>query len=817
MAELIGGAALGAAFGELLKVVMEQTGKTARFKSYLKRLQQTLLTIEPGFEETKKLSARLGRTEREIESYLEKAKELVLKCPRIHVWNVYKKFVYANKLIRLDDDLLRFFQIDVPLRTLNTSMRVENQVKILSQKMDRAFSIGPLPEATTRAGGFSDSCRVPGLPDLIIGMEQHLVDLKHMLLKKDTRVLVVTAPGGCGKTTLAKMLCHDKEIKDIFGENILYLTVSASSNLKIIAQKIFDHFGKTQRTFQSEEDAKNQLENLLRQVGSDQMLLVLDDVWDGSESIVQDLVFQSTGLFKILVTSRSSFPRFSKYELSLLNEKDAKTLLSYSAFPEDGIPNVPDDLVNKMVKSCKGLPLALTVVGASLRGQPRVKWEATLKKWSDGQSIMESHKHLLHRLQTSIDALDEFPDVKECFLDLGSFPEDDKIAETALLDMWVELYGLDNEGMYASENLLNLSLRNLVNLVPISKDATDMEGYCREHYVTQHDLLRELAIHLNDQKPIPERKRLFMEIHRDDFPKWWIEQTEQPVNARIISISTDEEFSSSWLELEAFDVHVLILNTRSKNYVLPPFIKKMSQLKVLIVTGYGVYPTKIGNLHFLSSLTNLRRIRFEHVSVSPSVQVIFTLPNLKKLTFVTCEIGNALKSGATEYPYMLPNLIDLEIDRCYDLKELPAELCRVVPLEKLSITNCHELDDLPKELGSISNLQTLRLHCCTKLQQLPESIGNLHKLSLIDISDCLSISALPEQIGELTGLRVLKMSGSQGLQELPASMSKLSQLEDVICNEETSYLWKSILSENSKVKINIVEEDRLENFMKICQ
>lgn len=72
---------------------------------------------------------------------------------------------------------------------------------------------------------------------------------------------------------------------------------------------------------------------------------------------------------------------------------------------------------------------------------------------------------LLLRLQTSIDALDE--KVKECFLDLGSFPEDDRIAGTILEDMWVELYRLDDEGMYASENLLDLYLRNLINLVPI--------------------------------------------------------------------------------------------------------------------------------------------------------------------------------------------------------------------------------------------------------------------------------------------------------------------------------------------------------------
>lgn len=118
-----------------------------------------------------------------------------------------------------------------------------------------------------------------------------------------------------------------------------------------------------------------------------------------------------------------------------------------------------------MVTFCKGLPLALTVVGASLCGQPAVRWKITLKKWSDGQSFFKSNSSLLLRLQTSIDALDE--KVKECFLDLGSFPEDDRIAGTILEDMWVELYRLDDEGMYASENLLDLYLRNLINLVPI--------------------------------------------------------------------------------------------------------------------------------------------------------------------------------------------------------------------------------------------------------------------------------------------------------------------------------------------------------------
>ncbi|KAJ0817968.1 putative leucine-rich repeat domain superfamily [Helianthus annuus] len=243
----------------------------------------------------------------------------------------------------------------------------------------------------------------------------------------------------------------------------------------------------------------------------------------------------------------------------------------------------------------------------------------------------------------------------------------------------------------------------------------------------------------------------------------------------------------------------------------------MIHLKVLIVTGYGVYPTQINNLEVLACLVKPSRIRFEHVSLSPSIQHIFKLNTLNKLTFVMCKIGNVLSSGTTGSTYMLENLKDFEIDFCYDLKELPAGLCSSVQLKKLIITNCQELDALPEELGNLLNLEILGLHCCTKLKELPESVGSLHKLSSIDISDCSHISALPTQIGELSSLKVIAISGCEGLQKLPKSLAELKKIEALICDEERLYLWKNIASDHSEVKINLVEEDRYGTFTKICQ
>ncbi|PWA58352.1 Disease resistance protein [Artemisia annua] len=843
MADPISGAAIGALFSALLTEVINKASKPARFRTLHEHLKITLTEIEPRVDEMSRMVGnRPEEAIRKLIDYLTNGKELVLKCSTIQFWNVYQIYVCVGKLKRLDKALRRFFQEEVPMKLLSTNASLMNRVDELKEKVDRLLAIHG-------AVGFPGSCGVPGLPEVIVGFDHRLAELKYRLLKDDTKVLVISAPGGCGKTTLAKMLCHDKDIKDVFGQNILYLIVSRQSSLKSIALNLFRHYGKNDCVFQTEEDAKNQIENLMREMGPDNILLVLDDVWSESESIVQQLRFQIPG-YKIMVTSRFLLNSLgSTYELSLLNHEDARTLFCHSAFSPNAIPDgVPDDDVNKMVEFCKGFPLAHTAVGASLCRQPLFKWKITLKKLSEGQSILQSDKRLLHCLKTSIDALDEFPISKNCFLDLGAFPEDKHIADTLLMDMWAELYNDGKDVDNASEYLLKLSSRNLVNLVPIRKYAVELQGYENEHYyVTQHDVLRELAIHISSQEPISERKQLFMEIHGNEFPKWWTQKTEQPINARILSISTDETFSSSWNEydLNAPNVEVLILNIRSKHYSLPQFIRKMSQLKVLVVTGYGTCPTQLDDISCLGSSSSLRCIRFEHICFLSSVHIIFKLRKIKKLTFVTCKIGdviphitlgqkrldrsafsaiqvlrkacNTLKVCATKRHYTLPNLTDLEFDRCYDLKNLPAGLGNIAQLQNLSITNCHELDALPEELGSLSNLKTLSIHSCTKLQELPESTGSLQNLQLLDISDCLSINVLPQQIGELSSLRVLQMSGCQGLHELPESVSKLLQLKDVICDEETSYLWKNVGADVGNVKITVVEKDILGSFMKIIR
>jgi hypothetical protein len=53
---------------------------------------------------------------------------------------------------------------------------------------------------------------------------------------------------------------------------------------------------------------------------------------------------------------------------------------------------------------------------------------------------------------------------KECFMDLGLFPDDQRIPVTVLVDMWRELYNLDEDGTKAMAIVHDLNTRNLINV-----------------------------------------------------------------------------------------------------------------------------------------------------------------------------------------------------------------------------------------------------------------------------------------------------------------------------------------------------------------
>ena len=149
----------------------------------------------------------------------------------------------------------------------------------------------------------------------------------------------------CLRGRVLTTLCLDRPFK----ENILFVTVSKTPNVKVIVQNLF-RYKNTQPMFQiqSDEDAIDQLPQLLNHIGPDPILLILDDVWTGSESLPEKFKLDIPN-YKILVTSRTAFPRFGfKYNLKPLNEVDAMKLFRHSL--QDGSSDIPDGVSEEDVK-----------------------------------------------------------------------------------------------------------------------------------------------------------------------------------------------------------------------------------------------------------------------------------------------------------------------------------------------------------------------------------------------------------------------------------------------------------------------------------
>lgn len=249
-----------------------------------------------------------------------------------------------------------------------------------------------------------------------------------------------------------------------------------------------------------------------------------------------------------------------------------------------------------------------------------------------------------------------------------------------------------------------------------------------------------------------------------------------------------------------------MLNFETKTYNFPPFVEQMSQLKTLIVANNYFFPTKLNNFQ-LCSLLNLKRISLERISVTSIFTANLQLPNLRKISFIMCEIGEAFENYAANMSYMWPKLVEMNIEYCSDLVEVPAETCDLVGLKKLSICYCHELVALPEELGKLSNLEVLRLHSCTNVSKLPESVVKLNRLGFLDVYDCVELDFLPREMDQLCSLRTICMGSRLGFTELPDSVLRLVKLEDVVCDEETASLWEYYKEHLRNLRITVIKED----------
>ncbi|KAL6140176.1 hypothetical protein ACLB2K_058477 [Fragaria x ananassa] len=730
--EFFGGAVLGKAFSTLYAGIDDLIAKNRMFRSLFKVIRSRLDTLKPLIIDTVLSNEQLSYTNndelRGLEKVLKVGERLVLKCSNVRLWDLYRKYKYARKLLAWEEleRQLQLLQVQGIRDGKKTAVVVENievcvgSVKEginqmsstlgeVNQLMKVNFVVQDQP-AESRAW-----CAVPELPEVIVGLEAPLKDLKTKLLGNDGfSMLVLTAPGGCGKTTLATNCCKDQEVRE----------------------QLYRHNGPQVPTFQNEVIAVQWLQAFLKEEGKKPLLFVLDDVWSGSESLFDKFECRMANI-RILVASRSEFRAFSPpYHLEMVGYDDAMKLFHHSASLGDKSSHIPPHLSRKIVKHCKGFPLAIKVVGRSLRAQLIEMWQNRLNQWSKGSSILDFETDLLLSLQSSLDALEkEKAIIKECFLDIGSLIEDKNVPVNALIDIWSELYDIDEDTSCIS-SVYELSNRSLANLIDKSLVLPTLTSNNILYVEAESSTLKLANMHL------PEAE-------------------------------------------------VLVLNLlETQKYAIPEFVEEMVKLKVLVITSEHFCDSQLSNFQSISWLCNLKRIRLEGISISYIFKNSIQVKSLKKLSLIRCDtrIGSVT---SVKLSHAFPNLEEMYIEGF--LLVLLRGLRDLISLKKITISRSSVYLPLPDTIGKLVNLEVLRLRSLDGLSKLPDSIKNLKKLNFLGISECMDLDELPEDNGEMRSLRKFDLRSCISLKKLPRSVLDLTQLEEVICDNYTESLWNSLL------------------------
>ncbi|KAJ3688002.1 hypothetical protein LUZ61_017166 [Rhynchospora tenuis] len=332
----------------------------------------------------------------------------------------------------------------------------------------------------------------------VVGFARDGANLIEYLLDDENTSLAVVSivgPGGLGKTTLARKVCNSIEVINTFGEPI-WITVSQKYDLLDILMNIEKHLNIKSTDLDANKIAKviwNALEKR-------RYLIVFDDVWTEKlwAEIAKVLPNTENGS-RVLITTRianvakGADTTYDPYELPALDDEQSLELFFKKAVPKkhqcpEGPTGDLKSLAIKFVAKCKGLPLALVVLGSLLSKTPYNfhAWNKVLQSmsWED------TGNELTEIIATSYDHLSFAK--KLCFMYFAAYPEDFEIEAKPLLRMWVAEQLIPHEERRTFEETSECFLEDLVqrSMVQVSKKNPDGSiKYCRVH-----DVLRELAI-----------------------------------------------------------------------------------------------------------------------------------------------------------------------------------------------------------------------------------------------------------------------------------------------------------------------------------
>ncbi|XP_051115667.1 putative late blight resistance protein homolog R1B-16 [Andrographis paniculata] len=326
----------------------------------------------------------------------------------------------------------------------------------------------------------------------MVGFEDERARVMVMLTSLDSKpsraVVPMVGMGGAGKTTLARNIFDDQIIVEHFDVRA-WVTVSPEYNVEEVLKGVLSNL-------RNQGDGESLGEQVHKSLFGRRYLMVLDDIWSiDIWNRIQRFFPDCCDGSRILVTSRLSNVAEElstcRVEMKYLDVDNSWNLLRQKVFGESSCPVELLDVGKKIARNCRGLPLAIVVVGGLLaKADQTIEHWAHVSEQSSSAAYIGDDEHCSKILSLSYNHLPVH--LKPCFLYMGAFPEDYEIRVSKLINVWIaEGFLKPRKGRMleeiAEDCLLDLIERNLI--IHREWGSTGNLKSC-----AIHDVLRELSL-----------------------------------------------------------------------------------------------------------------------------------------------------------------------------------------------------------------------------------------------------------------------------------------------------------------------------------
>jgi disease resistance protein RPS2 len=332
------------------------------------------------------------------------------------------------------------------------------------------------------------------------------------------------------------------------------------------------------------------------------------------------------------------------------------------------------ELAREVAQKCRGLPLALSVIGETMASKTMVQeWEHAIDVLTrSAAEFSNMGNKILPILKYSYDSLGD-EHIKSCFLYCALFPEDDEIYNEKLIDYWI------CEGFIGEDQVIKRARNKGYEMLGTLTLANLLTKVGTEH-VVMHDVVREMALWIasdfgKQKENFVVRARVGLH-ERPEAKDWGAVRRMSLMDNHIEEITCESKCS---------ELTTLFLQSNQLKNLSGEFIRYMQKLVVLDLSynrDFNKLPEQI------SGLVSLQFLDLSNTSIK---QLPVGLKKLKKLTFLNLAYTVRLCSISGISRLLSLRLLRLLGSKVHGDASVLKELQKLQNLQHLAITLSAEL------------------------------------------------------------------------------------------------------------------------------